>query len=148
LANPSKAKGTAFESKIVKLLTEKIPNITFMRVPLSGATANMKGDIMPKLEFYHLWEYCIECKHYEQVNWNGLLTAKSCDLLSFWEQAVREAGEMNKKPLLIYRWNRSKDFVCWADDTDIDLQLHYKGFGHEFKMGLLEEWLNAYNSKK
>ena len=48
---------------------------------------------------------------------------------------------MKKKPLLIYRWNRSKDYVCWNDDIILTNQIEIKCFDCYFKMGLLADWL-------
>jgi hypothetical protein len=42
--NKSKAKGSAFESKIKDKLNEEFPNLQFERVPLSGAISYLKGD--------------------------------------------------------------------------------------------------------
>jgi hypothetical protein len=51
---------------------------------------------------------------------------------------------MKKKPLLIYRWNRSKDYVCWEDELILDNQMEINCFGYKFKMGLLKDWLVKY----
>ena len=88
--NKSKAKGTAFEAKIVKILNSEFSNIQFERVPLSGAISYLKGDIWTPHDTA-VWPWCIEAKHYKEVNWNSLLTAKSADMFTFWEQATREA---------------------------------------------------------
>ena len=142
MVNKSKIKGSAYEAKIRDLLTEQL-KIEFKRMPLSGSLEYLKGDLWTPHDTA-AWPYCIECKHYAEVNWNGLLTAKSSDLLDFWRQAVREAKVMKKMPLVIYRWNRSKDYICWSDDINLDLQITYKGFDCEFKMGLLQDWLDVY----
>ena len=145
MVNKSKIKGSAYEAKIRDLLTEQL-KIEFKRMPLSGSLEYLKGDLWTPHDTA-AWPYCIECKHYAEVNWNGLLTAKSSDLLEFWRQAVREAKVMKKKPLVIYRWNRSKDYICWNDGIDLNLQITYKGFDCEFKMGLLQDWLDVYKKQ-
>ena len=50
---------------------------------------------------------------------------------------------MHKKPLLIFRWNRSKDFVAFSDEIVVDNYVEIKSFGHQFKIALLSEWLTA-----
>lgn len=145
MVNKSKIKGSAYEAKIRDLLTEQL-KIEFKRMPLSGSLEYLKGDLWTPHDTA-AWPYCIECKHYAEVNWNGLLTAKSSDLLDFWRQAVREAKVMKKMPLVIYRWNRSKDYICWSDDINLELQITYKGFDCEFKMGLLQDWLDVYKKQ-
>lgn len=142
MASRSKIKGSAYEAKIRDLLTKEL-KIEFKRMPLSGAIEYLKGDLWTPHDTA-AWPYCIECKHYAEVNWNGLLTATSSDLLNFWRQAVREAEVMKKKPLVIYRWNRSKDYICWNDEIVLNNMISYTGFDCEFKMGLLQDWLEAY----
>jgi hypothetical protein len=142
MVNKSKIKGSSYEAKIRDLLTKEL-SIEFKRMPLSGSLDYLKGDLWTPHDTA-AWPYCIECKHYAEVNWNSLLTAKTSDLLNFWRQAVREAEVMKKKPLVIYRWDRSKDYICWNDQIKVDNQITYKGFDCEFKMALLQDWLKEY----
>ena len=142
MASRSKIKGSAYEAKIRDLLTKEL-KIEFKRMPLSGSLEYLKGDLWTPHDTA-AWPYCIECKHYAEVNWNGLLTATSSDLLNFWRQAVREAEVMKKKPLVIYRWNRSKDYICWNDEIELEKQIHCQVFDCDFKMGLLQDWLKVY----
>ena len=107
--NKSKAKGSAYEQKIATLLSKEF-DVEFRRVPLSGAIDYLKGDIWTPHD-PAWWPYCIECKHYKEIQWNNLLTSKTTNIFGFWEQAVREAEVMKKKPLLLFRWDRSKDFA-------------------------------------
>ena len=99
MASKSKIKGSAYEAKIRDLLTKEL-NIEFKRMPLSGSIEYLKGDLWTPHDTA-AWPYCIECKHYKEVNWNGLLTATSSDLLNFWRQAQREAEVMKKKPVTV-----------------------------------------------
>jgi hypothetical protein len=141
MANAGKIKGSAYEAKIALLLSKEFEK-EFRRVPLSGAIDYLKGDIwMPHDTAW--FPYCIECKHYKDVEWNNLLTAKTTDMYSFWAQTVREAAVMHKKPLLIFRWNRSKDFVAYSDEVIVDNYIEIKSFGNQFKIALLSEWLMA-----
>lgn len=142
MVNKSKIKGSSYEAKIRDILTKEL-KIEFKRMPLSGSLEYLKGDLWTPHDTA-AWPYCIECKHYSEVNWNGLLTAKSSDLLNFWRQAIREAEVMKKKPLVIYRWDRSKDYICWNDSINLNIQITYSGFGCDFKMGLLQDWLDEY----
>jgi hypothetical protein len=143
--NKSKAKGSAFEAKIAASLTIDFGK-QFRRVPLSGALEWMKGDIMCIVDT--AWfPWCIECKHYKEINFNSLLTAKSADMYSFWEQTQREALVMEKKPLLIFRWDRSKDFVAYDDDIIVESFMEVNSFGHKFKIALLTDWVKAVKSQ-
>ena len=103
MANKSKIKGSAYEAKIKRYLNSHF-DIEFERMPLSGSIEYLKGDLWTPHDTA-AWPYCIECKHYKDIQWNNLLTAKTTDLLNFWRQAEREAEVMKKKPLLIFRWN-------------------------------------------
>lgn len=142
MTNKSKIKGSAYEAKIVGILNKEFPKIQFERVPLSGSISYLKGDIWTPHDTA-AWPWCIEAKHYKELEWNNLLTAKSTDIIRFWEQTIREAEVMKKKPLLIFRWNRSKDFVAYDDDIILENYLEVNSFGHRFKVGLLSEWLEA-----
>ena len=142
MINKSKIKGSAYEAKITKYLTKEL-GLEFKRVPLSGSIDYLKGDIWTPHDTA-AWPYCIECKHYKKIKWNNLLTSRTTDLFEFWKQTINEAEVMKKKPLLIYRWNRSKDYVCWNDDITLSNQIEIKCFEHSFKMGLLIDWIIEY----
>lgn len=146
MANRSKIKGSVYEAKIRDILNKEFTNIKFERVPLSGSIEYLKGDIWTPHDTA-AWPWCIEAKHYSELEWNNLLTAKSTDILNFWKQTIREAEVMNKKPLLIFRWNRSKDFVAYNDNIQIDSYVEVKSFGYHFKISLLEDWIKAVKSQ-
>lgn len=146
MVNRSKIKGSAYEAKIKDILNASFPNIQFERVPLSGAIEYLKGDIWTPHDTA-AWPWCIEAKHYAELEWNNLLTSKTTDILNFWKQTLREAEVMKKKPLLIFRWNRSKDFVAFSDDIQIESFIEVKSFGYSFKIALLEDWLKAVKSQ-
>ena len=139
--NKSKAKGSAYEQKIATRLSSEF-NKEFRRVPLSGATDYLKGDIWTPHDTAW-WPYAIECKHYKNIEWNNLLTSKTTDMLQFWKQTVREAEVMKKKPLLIFRWNRSKDFVAFDDDTIVPFYIEVNSFGCHFKITKLDDWIQV-----
>ena len=139
--NKSKAKGSAYEQKIADLLSKEFDK-EFRRVPLSGSIDYLKGDIWTPHDTAW-WPYCIECKHYKEIEWNNLLTSKTTNIFGFWTQTLREAETMNKKPLLIFRWNRSKDFVAYADDIKVENFVYIESFGFIFKISKLDEWIKA-----
>ena len=139
ISNKSKAKGTAYEQKIANKLSNELKK-EFRRVPLSGSIDYLKGDIWVPADTAW-WPYCIEAKHYKDLQWNNLLTSKTTDILNFWKQTLRESEVMNKKPLLIFRWNRSKDFVAFNDNLIVDFYIEVKSFGCHFKVTKLDDWL-------
>ena len=146
MANKSKIKGSAYEAKIKRYLNSQF-DIEFERMPLSGSIEYLKGDLWTPHDTA-AWPYCIECKHYKDIQWNNLLTAKTTDILQFWRQAVREAEVMRKWPLLIFRWNRSKDFVGWNDNVKVDHYVEIKSFGCHFKVTQLDDWVKAVKEQK
>ena len=146
MVNKSKIKGSAYEAKIKRYLNSQF-DIEFERMPLSGSIEYLKGDLWTPHDTA-AWPYCIECKHYKDIQWNNLLTAKTTDILQFWRQAVREAEVMRKEPLLIFRWNRSKDFVGWSDDVKVDHYVEIKSFGCHFKVTQLDDWVKAVKEQK
>tara|TARA_R100001163_G_C4904246_1_gene91469 strand:- start:8 stop:454 length:447 start_codon:yes stop_codon:yes gene_type:complete len=146
MANKSKIKGSAYEAKIKRYLNSHF-DIEFERMPLSGSIEYLKGDLWTPHDTA-AWPYCIECKHYKDIQWNNLLTAKTTDMLQFWRQAVREAEVMRKEPLLIFRWNRSKDFVGWSDNVKVDHYIEIKSFGCHFKVTQLDDWVKAVKEQK
>ena len=146
MANKSKIKGSAYEAKIKRYLNSHF-DIEFERMPLSGSIEYLKGDLWTPHDTA-AWPYCIECKHYKDIQWNNLLTAKTTDILQFWRQAVREAEVMRKEPLFIFRWNRSKDFVGWSDDVKVDHYVEIKSFGCHFKVTQLDDWVKAVKEQK
>ena len=146
MANKSKIKGSAYEAKIKRYLNSQF-DIEFERMPLSGAIEYLKGDLWTPHDTA-AWPYCIECKHYKEIQWNNLLTAKTTDLLYFSRQTIREAEVMRKKPLLIFRWNRSKDFVGWSDEIEVDHYIEIKSFGCHFKVTQLDDWIKALKEQK
>ena len=146
MANKSKIKGSAYEAKIKRYLNSHF-DIEFERMPLSGSIEYLKGDLWTPHDTA-AWPYCIECKHYKDIQWNNLLTAKTTDILQFWRQAVREAEVMRKEPLLIFRWNRSKDFVGWSDNVKVNHYIEIKSFGCHFKVTQLDDWVKAVKEQK
>ena len=143
MASASKLKGSSFETKMVKVLSESL-GLEFKRMPLSGAISYLKSDIWVPSDTAS-WPFSTECKFYAELEWNNFLTAKSTDIISFWEQVSKDAVTMKKKPLLLFRWNRSKDFAAYDDYTiDCSSYVEVKSFGHNFRIALLTDWLEAY----
>jgi hypothetical protein len=130
MSNLSKNKGRAFEYVVRDKCSDTFKS-QFERVPLSGALTYLKGDV------YAPWlpdfPWTIEAKHHKEVDWNNILTAKSNLLLEFWDQTTREAKVMNKLPLLVYKWDRSK----------IDNYVLIQSANRKFHMGLFDDWLEA-----
>jgi len=111
----SRAKGRAAELKCRDEL-RKLTGFNWERTPMSGALDAkhmLKGDVyVPQVNT----KYCVEIKHYADDHvTTKLLTTKSV-FYEWWAQTVREAEQMNKEPLLVFKHNRSKWFAAFTSE--------------------------------
>lgn len=112
MTNKSAAKGSRMEYLIRDKLTEKT-GVAWERVPMSGA-GTMKGDLYCPTNHYY---YCFECKSFaDSVIQENLLTAKSNNFYSWWEQTAREAQQMNRLPALVFKKDRGKPLIAVAEE--------------------------------
>ncbi len=144
----SKQKGTTAELKIRDILRKKT-GLPFQRTPLSGglnAVHGLKSDLYVPNEKN---KYAIEVKHYKDDHLDStVLTGKDPQLILFWKQAVREAEETNKEPLLMFKHDRSKVFVAFKDMPSADYRFIFISVdGHEFYVAQLEIWLDNESPK-
>lgn len=141
MANKNALKGTRFEYLIRDKLSEKT-GVKWDRVPQSGA-GTMKGDLYCKSNHYF---YCIECKSFkDSVIQENLLNAKSNNFYMWWEQTVREAKEMNRKPALIFKKDRGKHLIAVLEVIpELNRLALTSDLGNEFvdvSIYLFDEWL-------
>ena len=111
----SRAKGRTAELKCRDEL-RKLTGLMWERTPMSGALDAkhmMKGDVyVPQVNT----KYCVEINHYADDHISTkLLTTKSI-FYDWWEQTVREADQMKKLPLLVFKHNRSKWFAAFTSE--------------------------------
>lgn len=139
----SRAKGARTET-VVRDLLRKATGLVWERVPGSGALDpkhQLKGDLYVPGRT-NLW--CVEVKGYAEDHINSsLLTGKNPQLLDFWKQTTRQGYQVSKKPLLIFKFDRSKVFVAFED---MPTHTGYRCIlvnidGYEFFVALLEDWL-------
>lgn len=140
----SRDKGARTETAVKKLLKE-YTRLNWERVPGSGA---LDPKHMLKADLYVPGRtnlYAVEVKGYKEDHLtSAVLTHKSPQLLEFWEQSVRQGMQVDKKPLLIYKYDRSKVFVAFesAPSTDNYSYMYVNANGWNFYTSLLEDWLN------
>lgn len=138
----SRAKGARAESTVRDILREKT-KLQWERVPGSGALDpkhKLKGDLyIPDSSN----RYCVEVKHYEEDHLTSkILTSKNPQLLIFWEQCVRQALQVGREPLLIFKFDRSKVFVGFAKEpTQIYDYISINIGEYLFYTAELEIWL-------
>ena len=109
-----RAKGARTETTVRDLL-KKHTGLAWERVPGSGALDPkhlLKGDLYVPGRT-NLW--CVEVKGYAEDHLTShLLTSKTPQLVEFWQQTTRQGTQVGKKPLLIFKFDRSKVFVAYA----------------------------------
>lgn len=137
-----RAKGAKAETD-TKIILKKHTGLGWERTPGSGALDEkhlLKGDLyIPGKENL----YCVEVKHYEDDHLTSqILTSKNPQLIQWWEQAVRQGIQVGKKPLLIFKHNRSKMFVAFQDLPTADYRkLYLEIMDYVLYIAVLEDWL-------
>jgi Holliday junction resolvase len=106
-----KAKGNAYESKIMYRLREIDPNSA--RTAGSGSSYKDVGDII------NFKDRLLECKHHRTFGW--------AELIKYYKKICSEAKQSGKRPALIYKENYKPDMVMEE----------YKGRIH---IVLFEDW--------
>lgn len=144
----SREKGARAESVIKKELRE-LTGLNWERTPGSGALNEkhqLKGDLYVPGE-KNLW--CVEVKHYKDDHLTSkILTDKNPQLFEWWSQCKRQADQVSKEPLLIFKFDRSKIFCAFEElpETDISF-LYVSRHGNEFYITLLHEWIQKEKPK-
>jgi hypothetical protein len=138
-----RAKGARGETDAIKVLKAYDGN-NWQRIPMSGAlnaTHGLKGDLyVPN----SLNIYCVEVKNYADDHLTSkILTDKKSQFQEWWEQTIREAAQVSRKPLLIYKFNRSKMFCAYKDMPNYTNYnwMFINVNGHEVYTSKLEDWL-------
>jgi hypothetical protein len=142
----SRQKGARTET-IARDMLRKHTGLNWERVPGSGALDpkhQLKGDLYVPGQTNR---FCVEVKGYADDHINsGLLTHKTPQLIEWWQQTQRQALQVDKLPLLIFKHDRSKLFVAtvvFDDDALLEKRwLMYNADDYEFYIFLLEDWLN------
>jgi hypothetical protein len=138
----SRDKGTRAET-IVRDILKDYTKLKWERVPGSGALNEkhqLKGDLYVPGE-KNL--YCTEVKHYAIDHFNStLFTGKSPQLIEWWSQAIRQGEQVDKKPLLLFKHDRSKIFAAYIDMPDYNYRYVWVNIlGHQFYVSTLTDWI-------
>lgn len=139
MVNP-RAKGALGENKVKEFLDSRTP-YTFERTPGSG-NGSIKGDLyIPKRRNV----FCIEVKNYAESPFNDkILTNKTNDFVLWWTKLQKQSGVM--KPLLIFKYNRSKLFVATCTKpTNVEKYIDIPWLN--CYVMLLEEWIEREDIK-
>jgi Holliday junction resolvase len=136
MAVNSRSKGATGENLVRDLLRTRT-GLVFERTPGSGSGV-IKGDLhVPK----QANRYCIEVKNYaESPLTDKVFTNKTNNLIVWWTKLKQQAIQCNQKPLLLYRYNRSKLFVVTEEKpANVDKFLYFSWL--DCYTMLAEEWL-------
>ena len=125
----SKAKGSAFERKVAKILNEHFETTDFQRSPGSGAYATthnlpdhlkIHGDLITPQNFI----YSIECKKgYNNLDMYSLLDPKS-KIYEFIKQAEKDANQAKKEAIVLMAQDRRDIIALIKEDSHISNQLN------------------------
>lgn len=144
----SRVKGATGETKVRDVLRQ-YTKLQWERIPGSGALDpkhGLKGDLYVPGKVNR---YCIEVKNYKDDHLTSkILTSKNPQLIEWWEQTIRESKQVGKKPLLIFKFDRSKLFVAYQDfppDSLAFLGIHTDE--HDFYVSMLEDLLLLYQPR-
>ena len=140
----SRAKGARGEYLVRDMLREAT-GLKFERVPASGALEYLKGDIyVPNNKNL----YCIEVKNYaDSPLTDKIFTAtKTNNLIRWWKKVVQQAHNGEQKPLLFFKYNRSKVFVVTEVQPSNKTDYMYISFLKCY-ICLADEWLEVEQPK-
>lgn len=141
MVNP-RDKGARAETQARNLLIQ-YTGLNWLRTPLSGALDaqhGMKSDLyVPNAKNY----YAVEVKHYKDEHFNtSLFTGKNPQLLDWWAQAARQGEQMGRKPLLLFKHDRSKWFSAYEEMPSTNYRYVFVNVEpYEFYVSLLEDYL-------
>jgi Holliday junction resolvase len=113
--------------------------LKFERVPSSGALEYLKGDLyVPNQRNY----YCIEVKNYKDspLSDKVFTQPKTNNLVKWWKKIVIQAIGGDQKPLLFFKYDRSKVFVVTDKKPENTIEYLFIRFLDCYVL-LAEDWL-------
>jgi len=137
-----RTKGATAESKIRDEL-RKATGLKWERTPGSGALDpkhGLKADLYVPGEYNY---YAIECKHYKDSHINHLLiNGKNPQLIEWIAQTFRQANQVNKKPLLVFKHDRSILYCAFTDLPESGYPFIFVNKnGYEFYVSSLSDYI-------
>lgn len=134
----SRAKGARGEYLVRDMLRDAT-GLKFERVPSSGALEYLKGDLyVPNQRNY----YCIEVKNYKDspLSDKVFTQPKTNNLVKWWKKIVIQAIGGDQKPLLFFKYDRSKVFVVTEQKPKNTVEYLFIRFLDCYVL-LAEDWL-------
>ena len=133
----SRAKGARGEYLVRDMLRDAT-GLKFERVPSSGALEYLKGDLyVPNQRNY----YCIEVKNYKDspLSDKVFTQPKTNNLVKWWKKIVIQAIGGDQKPLLFFKYDRSKVFVVTEQKPENTIEYLFIRFLDCYVL-LAEDW--------
>jgi hypothetical protein len=154
-----KAKGNGYEGKIAKLFSTTFAPLQFRRSQSSGAILggqNEKyleqysfevkrafiGDVVPTNESEKTnpdFNFSVECKFYKDVETLEHLITKKSKILAWMEESAVDAKKINRQPILIFKFNRTSDYVAVTKDQQFPDGVDYLVLTDGTKIALLDD---------
>lgn len=159
----SKQKGNGFELTVAKLLSKELAPMNFIRTPGSGARVGGKnfatigqmfgedalkifvGDVVPVNEKQIGQKFLVscECKFYStQDHFTSIMSGTGL-IFKWMKESEDDATKVDKRPILIFKWNHTPIFVACASDMPSDCikMIIPRKDQPSIQVGLLEEVL-------
>lgn len=135
----TRSKGLRGEYAVRDLLRE-YTGLPWERTPSSGATEHTKGDIyIPQTKQFAI----IEVKNYaESALTDKVLTASTNNINKWWTKLSHQASLHKCKPLLFFKYNRSKWFIG-TDEKPTKLNKYLYLSPQMCYITLADEWLET-----
>lgn len=134
----SRAKGARGEY-LVRDMLRAHTDLQFERVPASGALEYLKGDLyVPHKKNL----FCIEVKNYADSPLTDKIFTqdKTNNLIRWWRKLIIQAEGGDQEPLLFFKYDRSKVFVCTIRKPENAEKYFFISFLDCFVL-LAEDWL-------
>jgi Holliday junction resolvase len=135
----SRAKGARGEY-LVRDMLRAFTGLKFERVPMSGALEYLKGDLYVPNQKNH---YCIEVKNYKDSPLTDKIFTqpKTNNLIRWWKKIVIQAAGGDQKPMLFFKYDRSKVFIVVEKKPINTKEYLYVAFLNCYIL-LAEDWLD------
>lgn len=155
----SKLKGSSFERTVANLLTESLDPISFQRNSMSGSFLGGKNSVRIKdfseakaetllgdvYSSNNNIKFVIECKNYNiQIPFHRLFSDE-CEIYKWFSEASTDSEKLNKKPLLIFKLNRTKIFFVMNSEDLGSVNFNTVKLINGLEMGELTDLLQNYN---
>jgi hypothetical protein len=123
----SKAKGSGFEGKVSKILSESFAPMKFARTPGSGARVGGQnfgafgkffsqealnlfvGDVVPvnEQDCENNFRFIVECKAYKDAEKLEALLSGSSNIYKWMEEVLVDSSKVERDGIVIFKWNNT-----------------------------------------